>query len=243
MRTLLSALAVCLFGYSLAEAAPAPKQADLLIVAGQSNAVGFDAKPGEMPNDEADQQIMFWWKCGDPPPDEHDSTSGGKWTHLQAQPLGNPKKPRQGRQYGNFAQPEGGFGPEIGFARTLYAQEKKPLAVVKAAFSGTGLRRDWDHTDKGDGGACYRALIAEVRAAVSAAEKNGIELHPRGFAWVQGESDANAIDSVRYAGNMTAMISALRRDLNAPGLPAMIAVNTKFGGGRNKFMPVVIDQQ
>ena len=239
----MSALAFCLLSLSLAEAGPAPKQADLLIVAGQSNAVGFDAKPGEMPTDEADQQIMFWWKCGDPPPDEHDSTSGGKWTHLQAQPLGNPKMPRQGRQYGNFAQPEGGFGPEIGFARTLYARENKPLAVVKAAFSGTGLRRDWDHTDKGEGGACYRALIAEVRAAVAAAKKNGITLHPRGFAWVQGESDANAADSVRYASNMTAMIAALRRDLNAPGLPAMIAVNTKFGGGRNRFMPVVIDQQ
>ena len=243
MRHQLSALAFCLLSFSLAEAGPAPKHADLLIVAGQSNAVGFDAKPGEMPADEADQQIMFWWKCGDPPPDEHDSTSGGKWTHLQAQPLGNPKKPRQGRQYGNFAQPEGGFGPEIGLARTLYAQEKKPLAVVKAAFSGTGLRRDWDHTDKGEGGACYRALIAEVRAAVAAAKKNGITLHPRGFVWVQGESDANAADSVRYAENMTAMIAALRRDLNAPGLPAMIAVNTKFGGGRNRFMPVVIDQQ
>ena len=179
MRPQLSALAFCLVSVSLAEAGPAPKQADLLIVAGQSNAVGFDAKPGEMPTDEADQQIMFWWKCGDLPPDEHDSTSGGKWTHLQAQPLGNPKKPRRERQYGNFAQPEGGFGPEIGLARTLYAQEKKPLAVVKAAFSGTGLRRDWEHTDKGEGGACYRALIAEVRAAVAAAKKNGITLHPR----------------------------------------------------------------
>ena len=78
------------------------KQVDLLIVAGQSNAVGADTDPGEMLTNEADQHIMFWWKCGDPPPDEHDSTSGGKWSHLQAQPLGNPKKPRQGRQYGNF---------------------------------------------------------------------------------------------------------------------------------------------
>ena len=41
----------------------------------------------------------------------------------------------------------------------------------------------------------------------------------------------------------TAMIAALRRDLDAPDLPAMIAVNTKFGGGRNRFMPVIIKQQ
>lgn len=243
MRQLIAAAALGFLLNLRAHAQPAVKEADLLIVAGQSNAVGYDAKPGGMTADDADQQILFWWKCGDPPPDEHDSTSGGMWTHLQAQPLGNPMKPKQGRQYGNFAQPEGGFGPEIGFARTLYACEQTPLAVVKAAFSGTGLRRDWNHSDEGEGGACYRALVAEVRTAVDAAKKNGIVLRPRAFAWVQGESDANANDSSVYARNLTAMITALRKDLNAPRLPALVAVNTKFGGGKNPFMPVVIEQQ
>ena len=42
---------------------------DLLIVAGQSNAVGYDAKPGELPPSDADREIRFWWRCGDPPPD------------------------------------------------------------------------------------------------------------------------------------------------------------------------------
>lgn len=226
-----------------AQAAPPQKPVDLLIVAGQSNAVGYDAKPGELPADEADKQILFWWKCGDPPPDEHDSTSGGMWTHLQAQPLGNPKKPKANRQYGNFAQKEGGFGPEIGLARTLYDREKKPLAVVKAAFSGTGLRRDWDHTDSGEGGACYRALVTEVKAAIEAAKQNGMELRPRVFTWVQGESDANANDSSVYARNLTAMIAALRTDLNAPQLTVLVAVNTKFGGGKNPFMPKIVEQQ
>lgn len=87
--------------------------------------------------------VLFWWRCGDPPADEHDSTSGGQWTHLQPQPLGNPMLPKEGRQYGNFAQAEGGFGPKIGFARELLAKEPgKKLAIVKAAFSGTGLRTD-----------------------------------------------------------------------------------------------------
>lgn len=219
------------------------KSVDLLIVAGQSNAVGADTDPGRMQSNEADQHIMFWWRCGDPPPDQHDSTSGGKWTHLQAQPLGDPKKPKQGRQYGNFAHPDGGFGPEIGFARTLYAAEKKPLAVVKVAFSGTGLRRDWDHTDPGESGACYRSLISEIQAAILAAEKDGIELRPRAFGWVQGESDANAEDSVVYARNLEAMLTELRTELHAPNLMALIAVNTRFLEGRNRFMPAIIEQQ
>lgn len=241
MRFIITSVIACFLAFE-ASAAP-PLKGDLLIVAGQSNAVGYDAKPSEMGVDETDKKIMFWWKYGDHPPDEHDSTSGGNWTHLQAQPLGNPMKPKAGRQYGNFAQPEGGFGQEIGLARTLFKQEKKLLAVVKAAFSGTGLRRDWDHTAPGESGACYRSLIAETKAAIAAARKNGIELRPRVFTWVQGESDANANDSAVYARNLNAMIAALRRDLNAPRLPALVAVNTKFGGGRNRFMPRVVEQQ
>lgn len=243
MRIILAAV-VALNVVSVSETNAADlKQVDLLIVAGQSNAVGADTDPGEMLTSEADQHIMFWWKCGDPPPDEHDSTSGGKWTHLQAQPLGNPKKPRQGRQYGNFAHPDGGFGPEINFARTLYAKENKPLAVIKVAFSGTGLRRDWDHTDSGEAGACYRSLITETREAIEAAKADGIELRPRAFGWVQGESDANANDSAIYARNLDAMLTAIRKELDAPKLAALIAVNTRFLEGRNQYMPAIIEQQ
>ena len=36
------------------------KVMDLIIVAGQSNAVGFDAKPSELPDDEVDSNILFW---------------------------------------------------------------------------------------------------------------------------------------------------------------------------------------
>ena len=107
---------------------------DLLLIAGQSNAVGYDAKPADLPADDADKQVMFWFRAGDPPPDEFDVTSGGKWTTLQPQPKGTPMdKTKMSRQYGNFSGAAGGFGPEMGFARALFAKEKKPLAVVKTA--------------------------------------------------------------------------------------------------------------
>lgn len=220
----------------------ANKPVDLLVVAGQSNAVGFDAKPDELPKNESDQKIMFWWRCGDPPPDKHDSTSGRQWTDLQAQPLGDPQLPKKGRQYGNFAQPEGGFGPEMGLARTIYAKEQKQLAVVKVAFSGTSLGRDWNH-DPGEGGACYRALVAETRAAIAAAKEMGLSLNLRALVWVQGESDARPKAAREYADALEAMIARLRNDLDAPELFALLAVNTQFGGGRNKFMPTIIRQQ
>ena len=60
---------------------------------------------------------------------------------------------------------------------------------------------------------------------------------------MQGESDANANDSAIYARNLDAMLTAIRRELDAPKLAALIAVNTKFLEGRNQFMPAIIEQQ
>lgn len=220
----------------------AGEKRDLILVAGQSNAVGYDAKPEELPEDGRDRQVMFWFKVGDPPPDKHDSMSDG-WTHLRPHPLGNPKKPRKDRQYGNFAQPSGGFGPEIGLARTLLDKGKTNLAIVKAAFSGTGIGRDWNPRSEGEDGVCYRALVAETHKAIAAAEKQGIEFRLRALVWVQGESDANAGNVHLYAGRMAKLIAALRKDLNAPDLIALLAVNTRFLEGRNKLMPLIVASQ
>jgi len=216
---------------------------DLILVAGQSNAVGFDAKPSELPADAADKKVMFWWRCGDPPPDAHDSTSGGQWTHLQPQPLGEPIRPRKGRQYGNFAQPEGGFGPEIGLARELRAKESRPLAIVKTAFSGTSMAQDWNQADPGDGGSCYRALVAETKAAIGAAKARDVTLRLRALVWVQGESDANAKDAANYTRALGDMIAALRKDLRAPHLIALFGVNTRFGNDKNPFVPKIVEAQ
>lgn len=217
---------------------------DLILIAGQSNAVGYDAKPSELPADAADKDVLFWFRAGDPPPDEHDTTSGGKWLTLQPQPKGTPAPKTKGpRQYGNFSGPDGGFGPEIGLARALVAKEKKPLAVVKAAWSGTGMAQDWNPADPGPGGSCYRALVSETKAAIAGAKAQGITLRIRALAWVQGESDANATAAPRYTQALGDMIAALRKDLDAPQLIALVAVNTQFGGGKNVFMPKIVEAQ
>lgn len=241
MKTCLLLCVLC----ALCGEALAAETRDLLLVAGQSNAVGYDAKPSELPADDADKQVMFWFRAGDPPPDEFDTTSGGKWlTALQAQPKGNPAPKAKGpRQYGNFSGAAGGFGPEIGFARGLMAKEKKPLAIVKAAWSGTGMAQDWNPADPGPGGSCYRALVAETKAAIAAAKAQGITLRLRALAWVQGESDANANAAPRYTQALGDMLAALRKDLDAPQLIALVAVNTQFGGGKNAFMPRIVEAQ
>ena len=223
---------------------------DLVLIAGQSNAVGFDAYASELAPDAGDRDVMFWWRVGDPPPDDYDVTSGGKWTHLQSQPKGAPMetttaeaKAKSPRQYGNFKKAEGGFGPEIGLARELRAREGRPLAIVKAAFSGTALMQDWNPDDGGPTGACYRALLTETKAALAAARAQGITLRLRALVWVQGESDATKAGAPEYAQNLAHMLARLRRDLEAPQLMALVGVNTHFGNDKNPYMPVIVAQQ
>ena len=235
-----AALFLALTGLTLAT----PVTYDLVILAGQSNAVGFDARPTELPKDSSDQKVLLWWKTGDPPPDTHDSSSNA-WLPLAPQPLGKPAPKKSApRQYGNFAQPEGGFGPEIGFARHLVKIDPdRKLAILKVAFSGTSIPQDWDPTNRDQKDSCYAALLAEFQRATQAAKTKDIVLRPAAFLWVQGESDANAKNAPQYAKNLTALLTSLRTDLKAPKLPAIIAVNTRFGAGKNTFMPAIVDAQ
>lgn len=242
LRCLTLGLALLLHGLAHADTR------DLILVAGQSNAVGFDAYAEELPADARDAQTLFWWRVGDPPPDAFDGTSARQWTVLQYQPrtpaMSGEAAKQTGRQYGNFnTKSKGGFGPEIGMVRTLAAKESRPLAVIKTAFSGTSVAGDWNVDRPGTGDACYRAMVNETKAALAAAHAKGITLRPRAFVWVQGESDANAKDAPAYAANLTQMLKRLRADLAAPELILLLGVNTRFGNGKNPHMPTVIAAQ
>jgi hypothetical protein len=228
---------VCLLTILSSNCRAGEKVVDLILVAGQSNAVGFHTRASELPRDPSDNQVMFWWKCGDPPADEFDSSSNQEWTTLRPQPKGEPKLPKGGTNYGNFGYDEGGFGPEIGLTRTLLErQPDRPLAIVKVAYSGTGIDY-WNPGNKMDakrGRNCYPALLAETKLAIEKARAQGITLRPRALVWCQGESNCMREYSPAYRDSLEAMIAALRKDLDAPKLIALIGLNTKFGQKRPK---------
>ena len=145
---------------------------NLFIIAGQSNAVGFDTNVAQLPADSADSHIPFFFDTGDPPYDGHDSSSGGVWTTLGAQPKGSPILPYNAstRQYGNFANAAGGFGPEMSFARTLYHAGIADVAIFKFAYNGASFSAgDWN---KGD--ALYNSMAARFQTAKTALEDGGM---------------------------------------------------------------------
>jgi len=105
------------------------------------------------------------------------------------------------------------------------------------------MAKNWNPADSGDGGLCYRTLVAETKAAIAAARSKHITLRLRAFAWIQGESDANTADAPYYEKALGDMIAALRKDLYSPKLTALLAVNTKFGGGANSFISKIVEAQ
>ena len=51
---------------------------------------------------------------------------------------------------------------------------------------------------------------------------------------MQGESDATPTDAPLYEDALVEMMNALRKDLDAPDLAVLLAVNTRFGGEKKK---------
>lgn len=224
--------------------AQAAEPIDLVVVAGQSNGVGFDADPSWLHPDPVDKEILFWWRCGDPPPDGHDSTSRGTWTYMQAQYRGDPLPfDSDKRQFGNFAHAQGGFGPEVGLARTLAVESNTKIAVVKVAFSGTSLDGDYNSRDLGRSGACYRSLVEEINQAIRSLRSKGFAPRVRAIAWVQGESDCRAVEAERYRDRLETIIVDLRKDLGSPSAYFVAGFNTMINGADNPFTHQVVAAQ
>ncbi len=243
VRTLIFVIILCSTGW--AEATNRNVRAvDLIIVAGQSNAVGFDTSTRELTFSPLDKKILFWWRCGAPPADKFDSTSNHQWTYLQAQPNQTQGQSNSLKQSNpNFRNLEGGFGPEIGLARTLLQhQPEQPLAVIKIAYNGTSVT-EWQHHAAAKEFNCYQALVSETRTAIRKAAEKGLSMRIRALVWVQGESDGNDRYAGKYENNLNTMINALRQDLAAPGLVVLLGFNTKFKTGSPAIQQVVQAQK
>jgi hypothetical protein len=206
-----------------AEAAKPRPVVKVFIVAGQSNAVGYN-----------DQREYRQGKST--VPDAWRNQPGIRFWNAQKhswQPL------RLGETEGFTAQ---AFGPEIGFAHNLAkALPNDPIAIIKCAVGSSGIARSKDYDDyipslkgyndhgrhwhpPGDGqaaGELYRQLLEKVSQARSAFERDGVRYELAGVLWMQGEHEAGI--SPRMAGDyallLKGLIESLRTDLKTPDLP------------------------
>ena len=134
------------------------------------------------------------------------------------------------------------FGPEIGFGHVLGTFHDETVLLIKTAMGNRSLAFDFRPPSSGTidpknefESAEYKLTIQGVRETLAKIDKiipgyqgQGYEL--AGFAWWQGHKDSfSEKDIAEYEKNLVNLINDLRKDLNAPKMPVVIA-GVGFGG-------------
>ncbi len=184
------------------------KQATVIVLAGQSNAVGVghadclprhfvDAKIREYEEGYPSVRIHYY---------SHDKKNEG-FTPVT---IGCTERSKLT------------VGPELGIAEWFAGKYPDgELFIVKCAFGGTSMWRDWLSPSDGEGydpaadadqvpdvvdainngrplrgGWCYNELVKITRESLALLAAEGYEPRIRGFCWMQGEADACAAETM-----------------------------------------------
>jgi hypothetical protein len=180
--------------------------ADLVVVAGQSNALGYGLSGGDLPPGVApDPQVRIW--------------DGARFAVMAP-----------GRNTGSPNYPAS-WGPETGFARAWRAAHPdRTLYVVKYARGSTPLAaspgRDWAPASR----ELFEETAGAVTAARAALEHQGLEPRVAAVLWMQGEADAvDPAKAAAYRANLTDLLVAIRRRWAEPDTPVVVGLIPHFG--------------
>lgn len=162
-------------------------------------------------------------------------TPDGAWrvredVHVRYTPEGDP--PKTGPLTFGFTPHEGRhhFGPELALGAVLGEAIEEPILLVKTAWGGKSLYRDFrPPSSGGEVGPYYRRMIDDVRAAAASAvdivpDAKGREVEIAGLVWYHGWNDGCEPDTAvpEYEANLVNLIRDVRRELEAPNLPVVI---------------------
>lgn len=179
---------------------------DVYLVAGQSNAVGWDTDGAWLPAHNADAQIKFFYRIGNG--ENQSATTSGTVTTLKPQ------------QAGFRSSPPTNFGIEMGIGRTLWDKGRNNMAIVKVAFGGTNLYWQWSPTNNTS---LYKLMLENLSIASSQWRAQGWRTRVVGMFWMQGEYDAlDANMAANYKQSLTAFMSAVRASAQDDCLPVVI---------------------
>jgi len=246
MQRMLFALLITLASFSTVRAADAPKRVKVFILAGQSNMEGHGFVAADAKRNGGKGSLEFLAtnpktavKFG-PLMDK-----SNQWrmrddvfiTYLD----------RSGPLTAGYGANKEMIGPELGFGTVIGEAYAEPILLIKCAWGGKSLAVDFrppssgkipytlgektDATIAADPkivGKYYRDTLALTKAALGKIA----ELVPGsdgqydivGFGWHQGWNDRiNEKFNNEYESNMANFIRDIRKDLNAPALPFVIA--------------------
>jgi alpha-galactosidase len=207
----------------------AEKPVKVFILAGQSNMEGHGFIAADQKRNEGKGSLEYLTK---------EPTTAEKFSHL----LGKDGKwtvrddvwihylDRKGKLTAGFGVKDDRIGPELGFGWVIGDAYEEPVLLIKLAWGGKSLAKDFrPPSSGGEVGPYYKEIVERTQAVLRNLKNEFSEFGNRdyelaGFGWHQGWNDRiNQAFNDEYEKNMANFIRDIRNDLGVEKLPFVIA--------------------
>ncbi|MFM8272542.1 MAG: sialate O-acetylesterase [Gemmata sp.] len=212
-----------------APASAADKPVKVFVLAGQSNMEGHGFVPSDPKRNEGKGSLEYVAKQPATADQfKHLRGKDGKWAVRDDVWIHYLE--RKGQLTAGFGVKEDRIGPELGFGWVVGDAFEEPVLLIKLAWGGKSLAKDFrPPSSGGEVGPYYKQIVDRTKAVLSDLKKEFPALGDRGhelagFGWHQGWNDrVNQAFNDEYEKNMANFIRDVRKDLGAPKLPFVIA--------------------
>ncbi len=147
---------------------------------------------------------------------------------------------RKGKLTAGFGAKEDRIGPELGFGHVVGDAYEEPVLLIKLAWGGKSLGKDFRPPSAGGVvGPYYNEIVTRTKNVLRNLQTEFPEIGDRGYeliglGWHQGWNDrVNQAFNDEYESNMVHFIRDIRKDLGAAKLPVVIA-ETGMEGNNDK---------
>jgi sialate O-acetylesterase len=204
-----------------------PIDADIWVLAGQSNMQGAGRTPDTLTNEKIWMLNMDdRWMVAQSPLHRIYESPAPSYAIAQFELSGDQDKSME-KTRARFEElreqskekPIGGVGPGIYFARHVLENTGRPIALIPCALGGSKIDQ-WDpeRIIQGDS-SLYGTMINKINSTGS---------RIKGLLWIQGESEAMLRRQDTYMENMLHLIDAFREDVGDPDLPVIFVQIGRF---------------
>ncbi len=220
----------------IAPAGAADKPVKVFVLAGQSNMVGHGFVAAEPKRNEGKGSLEYVAKQpATADKFKHLLTKDGKWAERD-DVLIHYLDRGKGKLAPGFGAGKDTIGPELGFGWVVGDAYEEPVLLVKLAWGGKSLAKDFRPPSAGgEVGPYYKEVIDRTKAVLKDLKKEFPALGDRGyelagFGWHQGWNDRiNQAFVDEYEKNMAHFIRDVRKDLGVAKLPFVIAESGQGG--------------
>lgn len=145
---------------------------------------------------------------------------------------------RTGKLTVGYGAKEDRIGPELGFGTVIGDAYEEPVLLVKLAWGGKSLAKDFRPPSAGgEVGPFYKEIVDRTKAVLKDLKKEFPEFGDRGyelagFGWHQGWNDRiNQAFNDEYEKNLAHFIRDIRKEFGVKDLPFVVAETGMSGAG------------